>query len=577
MRPRRPALRWPRLGAAVLASGLVAMVSLVGLQPVASAEAPRADALTSQSVTVSVVSVSPSTLIPSTTPTMLTVVLSLTNTSGQTLTDLALKGSRSNPISTRSALDAAIAKVQPPDQNQAADYNPTKPVTLTLGPGQSAQVPFVAQTSTDASTNPGLCVCNDLIYPLYFTATAFDRSSAALVVGSAQTYVVAFSTSKPSPVQVAWVWPLIDRPHRLASDTAFLDDALATSVSSAGRLDRMLQVVEAVASRSIAMTLVIDPELIGEVSTMASGYTVQERGKAVAGTGGAAAAAWLDRLRAALALDSKLEVDLTPLADPDVESLTRNGLGWTSVNPQVSSQVSVALGGHPVGTNLAWPADQSAGSDTLSRLVSQGNTAVILDDRTLRPTAGTNRPANQLGVVQTPSGQITAHVTDASIQRWVAPVLTNGGPGLSQLPQLVSEVSIDAVAASQQTPSQTSHYVCIVAPRLLNPAPDAAAAAILQTADTYWSQAITIGAASTSVPPADHAQLVAPDASAGGLPPEAIAAAQAATDAAQALNTMFRSVDATTILGAFPVAVQRSESTAWRYEPDGPQGGVAFA
>ena len=93
-------------------------------------------------------------------------------------------------------------------------------------------------------------------------------------------------------MQVSWVWPLLDRPHRSTGESVFTDDGLATSLAG-GRLDRLLQTVQLVLeqSPSLSMTLLVDPDLIDEVAVMAAGsYRVQTSGTSTAaGTGTAAA------------------------------------------------------------------------------------------------------------------------------------------------------------------------------------------------------------------------------------------------------------------------------------------------
>ena len=164
-------------------------------------------------------------------------------------------------------------------------------------------------TRTSRQVGDGLCLCADAIYPLYFTVHYLDTSGTDRTVGTVQTYLPAFGTSTPQPVQVSWVWPLIDRPHRLDSDTVFFDDDLATSVST-GRLDRALRVVEQVGA-AVPMTLVLDPELLDELAVMSAGrYQVQvsPTARPTAGTGADQAAAWLGRLSAVLTADTGLDV-----------------------------------------------------------------------------------------------------------------------------------------------------------------------------------------------------------------------------------------------------------------------------
>ncbi|MCU1656511.1 MAG: hypothetical protein JWO57_1167 [Pseudonocardiales bacterium] len=513
--------------------------------------------LNGHSVTVSTLSVTPSTPVPSEQPAPLTVVLQLTNTTDQSLPSVTIGADRGNPINTQTALDNAIKNPQPPDPSLVRRITTKKPVTTSLGPRGTAVVEF--RTSSELPVDQGVCVCHDAIYPLYFTVHSAGADGSDTTIGAGQTYVPAFK-DKPAPVQVSWVWPIVDRPHRLTSDTVFTDEELAASIAG-GRLDRVLAVVEKV-GRTVPMTLVIDPELIDELAVMSDGYRVEHAGKVVTGSGSAAARAWLARLRAILDAAPNLQLAFTPPSDPDVESLTRNGLGWTSALSQpAQTRVTAALGGRAPENDIAWPADEALSDDTLTALVRQGTHTVILNDSALPSGSNQSPSANALGAVQTPAGVAYAAVTSRSIQRYVAPVLSVGGTGLAQLPQLVSEVAIRA--AEDIT---TSRFVVIAPPREIDPSVDVAARAISDTARAYWATPLTLGqAVGGTVQPADHGQLVPPGGAAAALSPLTITAAQNLSRVVPALKTMLvNPADATDLLGSLPTAVQRAESSAWR-------------
>ena len=69
-------------------------------------------------------------------------------------------------------------------------------MSVRLGPRASADVSFTALTSdidrTDTDDPGALCICDNEIYPLYFTAHATDISGNDVVVGSGQTFIPAF-------------------------------------------------------------------------------------------------------------------------------------------------------------------------------------------------------------------------------------------------------------------------------------------------------------------------------------------------------------------------------------------------
>jgi len=549
---------------------LAAAAVLLATSLIFAAGAHGREPLTAHSVQLTVLSVTPSTPVRSQTPQPLTVAIKLTNTTDQSFDKLVIKGERGNPIDGQRALEQAIADPRPPDSQLAGAFTTKQPVTASLGPRSSTTARYPSTTSTIAA-NAGLCMCQNRIYPLYFTAHTTDPSGGDLVVGSAQTYVPAFGDSAPRPVRVSWVWPIIDRPHRLTADASrstpatrpvFIDDNLAASVAT-GRLDRVLRVVET-AGRLVAMTLVIDPELIDELAVMSAGpYQYQSGAKQLLGAGSEAAARWLTRLRRALDANHGLAVELTPPADPDVESLTRNGLAWTvGLSRSAEARVNGALGGRRTSTDIAWPIGGSLGSDTLTAVVRQGARTVVLSDAALPADAKKATAPNALASLQTPAGPVLAAVTASRIQRYVAPVLSVGGTGRADLPKLVAEVAIRAVEEGA-----TSPYVVIVPPREIDPS-EIAAQAILATAHEFWSTSLTLSAATPpTVQPVDHGQLLPPAADGATLSVATIDAAEKFTRLVPALSTMLSSTDANTLLGSLPEAIQRAESSAWRADP----------
>jgi hypothetical protein len=560
--------RLARWCAAAALIGTVGTVGTAGLAAPAAAQVAAAAPLTDRSVSVSVVKVAPSTPNPSTKPQRLTVVLALTNNTDQSLAEVTVRGVRAAPIDNQAALDDAIAHPQPPDGDLSIDVETAdqKPVTTPLGPKAHAQVEF--QTSTDIPRDAGICLCHNAIYPLYFEAHATDTAGNDTVVGSTQTFLPAFfQPDKVPPISVGWIWPVLERPHRLVGDTLFTDDDLASSISG-GRLDRVLQVLTSVAGK-VPITVVTDPELIDELAVMSRGdYQVGTAAKSTKGVGTVAAREWLSRFRDALTSPG-VHVSLTPFADPDVQSLTSNGLTWTkSLDADAQRRVADALGGLPAADDVGWPVGETASAATLDALVRQGVTSVVLNDRTL-PLSRASTPPNGLASVQTGAGPLTALVTSSAVQRYVGPVLSVGGPGYAQLQQLVSEVAIRAL----ENPA-AGRYLPIVAPRLVDPDPTVATDAILGTAHAFWSTGVTAPAAAQQVVPSDHGDLVPPDPAAGGLPPLTISTAQSISHLIPALQTMLSGADANRLLGSLPAAIQRAESSEWRLVP---QAGDAFA
>ncbi len=162
-----------------------------------------------------------------------------------------------------------------------------------------------------------------------------------------------------TPVWTTMLWPLADRP-RLAPGVPggtvpvrLVDDELASSLATGGRLDVLLSAAEVATSRAVdpdgavgrALCLAVDPDLLVTVNAMTGGYVVSDSPDGPAqlprtpthpGTGQAAAIAWLNRLRA---LARRTCVAPLPYAQADLDALQRVG------DPGLSAIATNNIGG----------------------------------------------------------------------------------------------------------------------------------------------------------------------------------------------------------------------------------------
>jgi len=125
------------------------------------------------------------------------------------------------------------------------------------------------------------------------------------------------------PLEVAWIWPLIDQPHRQVC-AALTNNDLAASLDQAGRLSTLLTVGQAHADAGL--TWVIDPALLSDVAAMTRPYLVGTRSNCTGGTrepASKAAATWLSMLRGVTAGQPTV---ITPYANVDVPALVHGGL-----------------------------------------------------------------------------------------------------------------------------------------------------------------------------------------------------------------------------------------------------------
>jgi uncharacterized protein DUF6049 len=551
---------WARLGA-VLASAALLVPTLPGGAAAAAARA-------GDTVVMTVDSVSPSTPVPSRTPRPLTVQLSLTNTTDAPLDGVRIVAERGDPIGNQDALDAALRKIAPPT-TAGVPIPPTHKSTIDLPPGKT-EATFSTTTSILNDGTSGLCLCHrHAVYPLFFSAHVTGTDGVDQRLGVTGSYLPSFY-ARPAPLQVNWIWPLIERPHRLFGSAVFTDDFLAQDVVG-GRLDRALQVLEGVGDQ-VPMTLVVDPELLDELEVMATGkYVVQSGSHTVPGRGQQPALAWLDRLHAVLSADPDLQVELTPYADPDIESLTQNGLGWTTALPaDMAARVSQALPGLSLDSTVAWPASGAISARTLQTLVSGGVSTVVLNSGAVTPRTAAGAVPAGLARLESGGSDLAVALTAPAVQQDVAKVVTRGGAGAGALPRLVAEL---AVRSAQQ--AGVEHVAVLTPPRYVDPTVASAVQAIKDTSTSMFSRPISLrSAVSGDLLPTGRSGLARLPASAATLPSSTLDTATHVTDAIPAISALLEPQQGQTdpaalkVVTELPVAVQRAESSAWREKSD---------
>lgn len=538
----------------VVASCLVGMPAAVA-RP--EATAPTRTAAPASPITVTLLGVTPR--LPDPTPSTDPIVFTaqITNTSSEPLTDATLHLERSNPIVRADVLQGAVGgkslgDIWEPPVEQSD-------IVATLDPGQS-----VTRTLTTLPDPSGLCLCQTGVYAVDVVAVATSSSDGSQVRSTARTFIPSFQ-SKPAPVRVSWIWPLIDRPHRGVSPSVFTDDDLATSASTGGRLDRALKTIELLPD-SVRVSLVVDPELIDALSVMAKGYTVRTSAGTTKGTGGPAAQAWLDRLKT---IAPREDISLTGYADPDVDAVVNTGLSWSpSLDPQVAARVIKWLGQR--SSTISWPVGETLTDRGLDSVVANGSSLVILKDSVLASGTGQVLAPNALAPLPSAGGNAHALVTDTGMEASVAKALSSAG-AVNRNQQLTTLLAQLAVRAAGQP--DESDYAVLVPPRAVDVQPTQAAAVINSSSQEAWAKSITPAQALATVEPVDHGSLKPSSVSAAaGARMRKVAAAIAAEDS---FRDCLASDDAATLLAGYGPAIQRAQSSAWRADPVGGSAYVA--
>lgn len=628
---RRTSYRAFARAAGALAALVFVVFAVLAGPAVRPAAAAAAAAPTKQraaaSVQVSVLSMSPVAPAISSKPQRLTIRLQLTNRTTAALTHVQVTGNRADPLNNLTEVTAAIAGSGAGLVSESEDFASKPKIDLLLQPGMATPVTFT--TDMDIPRDADICLCaNGGVYPLVFTAHQDTNDGRNRVLGTATTYLPSF-TEQPAPVRVSWVWPILDRPHRLDSETVFTDDALAGLVSTNGRLSRSLATVEAVRP-STPMTLLLDPELLDELEVMATEpYTVQsdepqgtgqsgtsqsgtsrsstaqpsasqsstgqpgtgqagtgqsstgqpsasqagtgqpgtgQSGTGLPGTGQQAAAQWLDRLASLLQRRPALSVKLTAFADPDVQTLAQQRLPWQSTLPaDMQTRVDTALAGRPAEFDLAWPVQGALGARALELLARDGTHTAVLGSAAVSPAdaAGTVPAA----AADLRGSGVNAVLTSPPVQRSASGIVSVGGAGLAQLPQLMAQIAIRA----GQDPHD-EHVLVITPPRYVNPDPRTAAAAIDATTSAVFAKPLALADATAEprISPVAR-QLAAVPLSAARLSAPITAGAHAVNASVRTIASMLEGAPAAAqqLTAQLSAGVQRTESSYWALDRGG--------
>jgi Family of unknown function (DUF6049) len=375
--------------AAALAAPAALTAALALATPAQASPAHQA----SQEGRVSIVidSMSPTTAKPGAT---VTVTGTVSNGTSQTRAGLDVQLLTSPArFQTRDAMDAYMS------QGSGASLVPAgDPFSLpaSLGPGASVQWHASFQVDTVGMTQFG-------VYPV--TAQLADAQG---VLGADQTLLPFWPGQQAAglvrPLDIAWVWPLIDQPHHQVC-TALTNNDLAASLGPGGRLSALLAAGQAYPGAHV--TWVIDPALLSDVATMTKTYQVASGSScsgAVPEPASKAARRWLSALRT---ITSDQPLVITPYANVDVSALVHSGLtaDITSAYKMGYAVADSVLHGS-FGPTIAVPAGGTADLSVLTNLATaQGIGAVVLDSNEMPPAnAGAFEPDDAITSVRTGSG-----------------------------------------------------------------------------------------------------------------------------------------------------------------------------
>jgi len=462
-------------------------------------------------------------------------------------------------------------------------------VVRDLAPGASMAWTITVRANTLDLDNTGA-------YPLTVEASEDDE-----VIGSARTFlpwVAKGGLEGVKGVRVGMVWPVTDRPHRdgttLGDDKqtpVFRDDELATSFAPGGRLYEIVA-----AGAGLDVDWVVDPELLDAAAAMTTGYRVappgsldadapkesrdredgnpepgkatpHEVGTTLEGTGGAAAAAWLELFKRSSGTRPLIAL---PYGDTDLAAVAHALTRGTDLRPRLSDArrdalavVRRVLGERPVRTDVAWPASSAVDASIVELSRGSGDKLVLASGATLTPTKELDHTPGSRAVLPGTSGKGAALVTDPAVDAILAGDLrTPRGRSLATQ-QLLAELLTMAL----QRP-QISLDLLITPSRTM----DAATAEVLRAvtaASNAWTEGVSLANMSAGKGATTPRRFGAYPKNVRASEPSAryLSDTAALSDSTHAFASILTKPERVT--GPFDPAVLGLLSTEWRGDPAG--------
>lgn len=372
------------------------------------------------------------------------------------------------------------------------------------------------------------------VFPLTLQARArVDGERTRGPVGLASTFVPWLPDGPIAPTRIAWMLPLVDRPHQ-APNEALLDDGLERLLTPDGRLQQVLltgragqrgacdevaeplvepdppepepetetetlqpeppvEAPEPCRGEPVPITYAVDPDLIGTVETMTRPYPVRRGDTSVLMPASANAERWLIELRAEI--DAGAAVLALPYGDPDVVAMSRPGspvrdeiealrrLGQSEARRLLPVQPESDITWLPPGP-LGSSVDILAGGEVQTLLLDPS--ALAAGD----PTSG--RTPNARTTLSSTTDPVNALVVDEMLSRLAEPDPTSP---LWQGPRLAEQRWIaEAAAVTAERPS-TSRTLLVAPRRAAELIPQVAGEIVSDTGRLPWLCPVPLAAA----------------------------------------------------------------------------------
>jgi hypothetical protein len=331
------------------------------------------------------------------------------------------------------------------------------------------------------------------VYPLAAKASSPSTGSIGLAPTLLPFYPGAGAANDaPQKLNIAWVWPLEDKPQQGACQQDLATNDLAASFKSGGRLNGLLAAGLRYAA-SAHLTWAVDPALLSDATVMSKQHKVGGDALCKDTTvmpASQQASAWLSGLRGGTASDPTF---LTGYADPDVSALTHAGLGsqvaaaYTLGNSVAGQVLGKSFGS---GAKIAWPDGGDADASVLTTLAKQAGVSTTVLNSSEMPVPDSGFVADD-AVAQVSTGshsQMNVLLADNEISTLLGSVTASSSAG-SQFAVTQDFLAETAMIVAEAPSSQRS--VVIAPPSRWDPSA-AEASTLLSLTSSPWLHPVTL-------------------------------------------------------------------------------------
>jgi len=417
------------------------------------------------------------------------------------------------------------------------------------------------------------------VYPL--VAVASSANSGGSILGAGRTLLPYYpgpgaANGAPQKLDIAWVWPLEDKPQQGACPQDLATNDLAASFQSGGRLNGLLSAGLRYAT-STHLTWALDPALLSDASVMSGPYHIGGDALCTDTTvmpASQQASSWLSALRTGTATDPMF---LTGYADPDVSALTHAGLASQIASSySLGNSVADKLLGKSFGNGakIAWPDGGFADASVLTTLARQAGVSTAVLSSTEMPAPATSYVPDDAVAHATTSGNTSMNVllADQPITALLGTASASSSAG-AQFALSQDFLAETAMIVAEAPSSQRS--VVVAPPSRWNPSPGEAST-LLSLTSSPWLQPVTLSSlTSRKATTTSRATVPASQAAPLEMNRNYMASISAALQAtSQYSNLLYRPTAQT--LQQLSIAVAVTESTAWHGRAS-PGGRLALA